>query len=95
MPELPEVERAVEWLRARAVGHGLVALEVLHPAVGRTLPASASARLRGRVVVAVERRGKHQFVRFDDGQCLHAHFRMAGDWAGGTGADAIPRHARA
>jgi formamidopyrimidine-DNA glycosylase len=95
MPELPEVERAAEWLRVRAVGRRVAALEVLHPAVGRALAVDADARLRGRVVAAVERRGKHQFVRVDDGQCLHVHFRMAGDWAGGAGSDALPRHARA
>jgi formamidopyrimidine-DNA glycosylase len=46
-------------------------------------------------VESVERRGKHQFVRLDDGSVLHVHFRMAGDWEIGRAADPVPRHARA
>jgi formamidopyrimidine-DNA glycosylase len=38
-------------------------------------------------VIGVDRRGKHQLLRLDDGRILHAHFRMSGDWA--TGSDAV------
>lgn len=34
----------------------------------------------GRVVEAVEARGKHLLVRFDDGRTLHTHLRMEGSW---------------
>lgn len=94
MPELPEVERAARWLRERVDGRVLQGVRVLHPAVGRALPADASRSLRGRRIVTVEPRGKHQLLRLDDGRALHAHFRMAGDWAAGTLADELPRHAR-
>ncbi len=95
MPEQPEVERAVVALRAAAAGRRLADLVPLHATTRRALDDATVASLRGRVVVAVERRGKHQFVRLDDGRALHVHFRMAGDWAFGATADPLPRHARA
>ena len=95
MPEQPEVERAVVALRAAIVGRRIADLLPLHPTIRRALDEDAIASLRGRSVVAVERRGKHQLVRLDDGRALHVHFRMAGDWAFGRADDPIPRHARA
>jgi formamidopyrimidine-DNA glycosylase len=53
------------------------------------------ARLVGRGVRAVERRGKHQLLRFDDGSALHAHFRMSGDWHVGPSDAQRPPYARA
>jgi formamidopyrimidine-DNA glycosylase len=94
MPELPEVERAARWLRARTEGRTVLGVRVLHPALGRRLGRGARARLRGRRIVGVERRGKHQFVRLDDGSALHVHFRTSGEWVGGTPEEPLPRHAR-
>jgi formamidopyrimidine-DNA glycosylase len=56
---------------------------------------AALQRLRGARIAAVERRGKHQLVRLDDGRVIHAHFRMTGDWEEGRVADPLPRFARA
>jgi formamidopyrimidine-DNA glycosylase len=94
MPELPEVEDAAKRLRAHAVGRTIVATRALHAATRRTLPPRAARRLPGRTIVAVERRGKHQLLRLDDGAFLHIHFRMAGDWSFGRSAEDPPRHAR-
>lgn len=95
MPEQPEVERAVVALRAAAVGRRIADVVALHPATRRALDDATIASLRGHGVVAVERRGKHQLVRLDDGRTLHVHFRMAGDWAFDRSGDPPPRHARA
>lgn len=95
MPEQPEVERAVVALRAAAVGRRIDDVVPLHPATRRALDDATIASLRGRTVAAVERRGKHQLARLDDGRTLHVHFRMAGDWAFGAATDPLPRHARA
>jgi formamidopyrimidine-DNA glycosylase len=95
VPEQPEVERAATRLREAIVGRRLRAVEVLHPALRRTLDDAAGASLAGRTVVAVERRGKHQLLRLDDGRVLHAHFRMTGDWDVGHDDAPLPRHARA
>ena len=95
VPEQPEVERAAARLRAALVGRRLRDVAALHPAIGRTLDDATARSLVGRTVVAVERRGKHQFLRLDDGRTLHAHFRMAGDWDLGRDDAPLPRHARA
>lgn len=95
MPELPEVERASRLLRDAVVGRPIAAVRVLHPSLARRLTAIELATLNGRVIVAVERRGKHQLMRLDDGRVLHAHFRMTGDWVTGRAGDALRPTVRA
>lgn len=93
MPELPEVEHAVRRLRPSIVGRHLTAVTTHHPTARRALPDERAAALTGRRVTAVDRLGKHQLLRLDDGSTLHAHFRMNGDWEVGHAAP-IPRFAR-
>jgi formamidopyrimidine-DNA glycosylase len=87
VPELPEVERAVVDLRRHIVGRRIVSLEVHHPALRRRITPRQRRSVAGARVTAVDRRGKHQLIRLDDGRVLHAHFRMTGNWA--TGKDAV------
>lgn len=94
MPELPEVEYATQRLAAATAGKRLVAVRTLHPAVARGFSPADGARLAGRRVSAVERRGKYQLLHLEGDLVLVAHFRMAGDWVVGTPADP-PRFARA
>lgn len=90
MPELPEIEHAAQQLAAVAVGKDLTAVRALHAAVRRSLPAHDAARLVGRRIEGVERRGKYQLVQFTDDILLIVHFRMAGDWQPGTVGDEPP-----
>jgi formamidopyrimidine-DNA glycosylase len=95
MPELPEVEAALEVLRTRARGRTILRMRVLHPSLRRRLKPSQLRALVGARIARVERRGKHQLLHLEDGRILHAHFRMNGDWMlAETGAD-LPRFARA
>jgi formamidopyrimidine-DNA glycosylase len=95
MPELPEVEAALEVLRTRARGRTIVRMRVLHPALRRRIKPAQLRALVGARIARVERRGKHQLLHLDDGRILHAHFRMNGDWMlAETGAE-LPRFARA
>lgn len=87
MPELPEVERAATMLRAAAVGHTILAVRALHPAIARTLTPQAIRALRNRTIERVERRAKHQLLFLDDGHVLEIHFKMTGDWAIGLEGD--------
>ena len=87
MPELPEVERATTVLRAAAVGHTILDVRALHPAIARTLTPHAIRALRDRTIERVERRAKHQLVYLDDGHVLEIHFKMTGDWAIGLEGD--------
>ncbi|HKN67153.1 MAG TPA: bifunctional DNA-formamidopyrimidine glycosylase/DNA-(apurinic or apyrimidinic site) lyase [Gemmatimonadaceae bacterium] len=95
MPELPEVESAARLLRAAIEGTTLRSARVLHPALRRRLPRGALRALAGARVTAVERRGKHQLIHFNDGRVLHVHFRMNGDWIIGPTSEPMPRFARA
>jgi formamidopyrimidine-DNA glycosylase len=53
------------------------------------------ARVAGRRIIRVARRGKHQLLVLDDASALHVHFRMSGDWYVGLVDHPLPRHARA
>ena len=95
MPELPEVEAALDVLRARARGRTIVRMRVLHPALRRRLRPSQLRALVGARIARVERRGKHQLLHLDDGRILHAHFRMNGDWTLVETGAPLPKFARA
>jgi formamidopyrimidine-DNA glycosylase len=95
MPELPEVEAAMDVLRQRAQGRTIVRARLLHPSLQRRV---TPARLRGLIgarVERVERRGKHQLLHLDDGRIIHVHFRMNGDWTHAAIEDPLPKFARA
>jgi formamidopyrimidine-DNA glycosylase len=94
MPELPEVERAVQQLRGAVTARVMTAVRVLHPSLRRRLPPRLARTLVGARISHVERRGKHQLLWLDDGRVLHAHFRMTGDWNIGRTVDPLPRFAR-
>jgi formamidopyrimidine-DNA glycosylase len=95
MPELPEVEAALEVLRAGARGRTIARMRVLHPALRRRLKPVQLRALIGARIARVERRGKHQLLHLDDGRTLHAHFRMNGDWMLAGSSEPLPRFARA
>ena len=95
MPELPEVEAAMDVLRRRAKGRTIARFRVLHPAFKRRLSPTRARKLAGAQIERVERRGKHQLLHLTDGRVLLAHFRMNGDWEFGQVADEPPRFARA
>lgn len=94
MPELPEVEAAVRRLRPVVVGRRITAVATHHARTRSALPADVAARLIGRQITAVERRGKHQHLALDDGTALHVQFRMNGDWHVGRSDGDLPPHAR-
>lgn len=95
MPELPEVEAAMNILRRRARGRTIARVRLLHPALARRVRPATLRALRGARIARVERRGKHQLLHLEDGRIVHVHFRMNGDWATGRVGDALPRFARA
>jgi formamidopyrimidine-DNA glycosylase len=95
MPELPEVEAALNVLRTRVRGRMITRARLLHPALRRRIRPAQLRALAGARIVRVERRGKHQLLHFDDGRILHAHFRMNGDWEIVPTGTPLPRFARA
>jgi formamidopyrimidine-DNA glycosylase len=89
MPELPEVEEAMQRLRSAVEGKTIARAKALHPALLRQFPDATARRLRQQRIERVERRGKHQLIHLSNGATLHAHFRMNGDWLLST-TDAEP-----
>ncbi|HEY6425324.1 MAG TPA: bifunctional DNA-formamidopyrimidine glycosylase/DNA-(apurinic or apyrimidinic site) lyase [Pseudonocardiaceae bacterium] len=81
MPELPEVEVVRLGLAAHVTGRTLAAVEVRHPrSVRRHLGGELDfvARLAGRDVQAVRRRGKYLWLDLSGGDALLAHLGMSG-----------------
>ncbi len=68
MPELPEVETVVRGLRKSAVGRRIAQVEVDHPGVIAGDPAEFAARLEGRSIAGVRRKGKVLVAELEAGR---------------------------
>src|SRR5215472_14406378 len=80
MPELPEVENRLLYLRRTALGETIESVTVTAPGMIKSSGAVAFTRgLRGRRLVDASRRGKYLLVTLDDGRTLILHFGMGGD----------------
>lgn len=80
MPELPEVEHVARQLRAELVGHRI---ERAHVFWARSIQgmdaAEFEARMAGRAVRTVGRRGKYLLIFLDGDEVLVVHRRMSGN----------------
>jgi formamidopyrimidine-DNA glycosylase len=94
MPELPEVEHAVQRLRPHVEGRTIAHIERLHAATQRALTARRASALVGTSITSLSRRGKYQRFVLDSGATLVAHFRLDGDWHIGPADAPPPRFAR-
>ncbi|MDE0168193.1 MAG: bifunctional DNA-formamidopyrimidine glycosylase/DNA-(apurinic or apyrimidinic site) lyase [bacterium] len=96
MPELPEVETTRRMLVPELAGRRIVSTRVLHPRMLRRQPEpdDFAARLEGRVVRSLARRGK--FLMFDVGEGLTwvSHLGMSGHMAISGPAEPLGRHTR-
>lgn len=95
MPELPEVEEAMQRLRMAVEGKTIASAKALHPATRRQFTDASARRLRQLRIERVERRGKHQLMHLSNGATIHAHFRMNGDWLLTRTSDPVDRFTRA
>jgi len=82
MPELPEVETVCRGLRLRLAGRRLARVQQRRPDLRWPLPPRLGARLTGRRVERIDRRGKYMLVHLDDGMVLIAHLGMSGGVGG-------------
>lgn len=78
MPELPEVETIRRGLEPVLAGRRIGRAETRSPALRWPLPPQFAARLGGRRVGALGRRGKYLLVELDRGETLLIHFGMSG-----------------
>jgi formamidopyrimidine-DNA glycosylase len=81
MPELPEVETVRTSLEPSTVGRTIVGLRIcaFEGVVGEEDSEVVAARLRGRRIVGLRRRGKYLIADLDDGSSLLIHLRMTGN----------------
>lgn len=80
MPELPEVEYIARQLRLELIGRRITAVEAPWlPALSGMSLGEFVARLSGRTIVGVDRRGKYLLIVLDDDQVLAVHRRMSGN----------------
>ena len=78
MPELPEVETVVRYLRRRLVGRCLTRVRLKRGAIVAVGRRGLAQTLTARVVEAARRRGKLIIVDFAGGKSLAIHLRMTG-----------------
>lgn len=94
LPELPEVEITRRHLERAMTGRAFTEVVVTHPRTARHNSSieEVEARLRGRRVVAVGRKGKFLVVNLDDGQSMVAHLGMSGRFSVSTPEEEKPAH---
>ncbi len=99
MPELPEVEVVRSGLAAHLIGKTINSAKIFHKRTLRNFAASAAqfeARLVGKTVTAVRRRGKFLWLVLDDEDwVLSAHLGMSGQFIFVAPGDKKPLHSRA
>ena len=80
MPELPEVETIRRDLDKEAIGKRIKSVDVMGMRSIRRHPNKKHfiAKLVGRKIVAVERKGKYLLIRLDDADVLVVHLGMSG-----------------
>jgi formamidopyrimidine-DNA glycosylase len=78
MPELPEVETIVRGLGPVLRGRRVVAVEVRERRLRVPVPPDLAARLAGRRIADVLRRGKYLVAALDDGALWLVHLGMSG-----------------
>jgi formamidopyrimidine-DNA glycosylase len=78
MPELPEVETVVRGLRAPLIGRSITGVSVAWPrTIARPSVDDLVARVVGRRITLVGRRGKYLIIGLDQGYLL-IHLKMSG-----------------
>src|SRR5512132_1984592 len=79
MPELPEVETIARQLREMVIGRRSATFESFWHRVTEPVPAAHfAARLKGREITGVGRRGKFVVLELDGGEALIVSLRMTG-----------------
>jgi formamidopyrimidine-DNA glycosylase len=97
MPELPEVESTVRYLRERIVGERITDCDVLWPrTIHTSKPKNFQAALSGSIITEVVRRGKFIGISIlnEHTEFLFVHLRMSGSLDVISGKTEIAKHDR-
>jgi formamidopyrimidine-DNA glycosylase len=96
MPELPEVELVARSLERLVAGRRILSARLLRAGLAPdTTPRTFARLLRGALIEAVGRRGKHILFRLDNGRVLITHLRMTGRFLYLPPEAALPKHTHA
>lgn len=96
MPELPEVELVARSLDRIVKGRRIVSARLLRAGLAPdTTPRAFACNLRGALIEAVGRRGKHILFRLDNGRVLITHLRMTGRFLYLPPEAPLPKHTHA
>ena len=78
MPEAPDLEVVKEYFTERVVGHPVAWTKVLRPTVLRSLAGDFELDVAGRVLEAIERRGKYLLLWFSEDRCIAVNPMLTG-----------------
>jgi len=79
MPELPEVETVKRTLEGKITGLSITAVKIFLPKIIKTPgPEELAARLPGKKIKKLERKGKYLLIHLSDNLVLVVHLRMTG-----------------
>jgi formamidopyrimidine-DNA glycosylase len=92
MPELPEVEAVRRELLPVMEAARFVAVHTNRADLRTAFPGDFAARLEGRTVRSLERRGKYLLARLDSHEILVMHLGMSGSFRLNADADTPDRH---
>ena len=93
MPELPEVETIVRGLRAPLIGQTIIGVKNDWPRhINRPDLPELVARISGRSIEAINRRGKYLVLSLDAGETLIIHLKMSGQLSVSNGQEPADKH---
>ena len=93
MPELPEVETIVRGLRAPLIGQTIIGVKNDWPShIDRIDLPELNARISGRSIEAINRRGKYLLLSLDAGETLIIHLKMSGQLSVSDGQEPADKH---
>jgi len=78
MPELPEVETICRGLRSHVRGRRILGVDIFEPRLREMIDPSLPARVRGKTILDVDRRGKYILLRLSSEQVWVFHLGMSG-----------------
>lgn len=92
MPELPEVELVRRELQPVMEGARFMEVRMNRPNLRTAFPPDFAARLEGKTVRSLERRGKYLLAHLSSGDVLVMHLGMSGSFKVNADADDEDRH---
>jgi formamidopyrimidine-DNA glycosylase len=78
MPELPEVETVCRGLAKALIGASFTKIDQHRSDLRIPMPKNLPARLKGRRIIAIDRRAKYILIRLDNVETLLLHLGMSG-----------------